>query len=59
MIGMEDKAFPELDARALEAYARAMAAHLGLPIPDAYRQGVLENLAALQTHAAILTSALS
>jgi hypothetical protein len=59
MIVMEDTPFAELDARALEAHALATAFHLGLPIPEAYVQGVLENLGALQTHAAILAAALS
>ncbi len=59
MDGVDDMAFPQLDGPALEAWARAVAADRGLPIPAAYLPGVLENLAALQTHAAILAAALS
>jgi hypothetical protein len=59
MVGADDMAFPELEARTLEAYAHAKASDLGLPIPTAYLPAVLETLAALQVHAAILAAALT
>ena len=58
MSGMENIEFPELPATELEAYGRQKAADLGLSVPEAYFPAVLENLAALQTHAAILAAAL-
>jgi len=58
MSGMENIEFPDLTASELETYARQKAADIGLSIPDAYVTAVLENLAALQTHAAILAAAL-
>jgi len=51
---MENKQFPDLGPDELERYARGRAADLGLPVPEAYLAGVLENLSALQTHATIL-----
>jgi Protein of unknown function (DUF4089) len=59
MSGMENLAFPELTARELEAYAHQTSSDLGLSIPDAYLSSVLDNLAALQSHAAILATALA
>jgi hypothetical protein len=58
MVGIEDVTFPELDPGALAAYAEATAADLGLAIPDAFLPAVMQTLAALQTHAAILAAAL-
>jgi hypothetical protein len=56
--GVDYVDFPDLGAPALAAYAHDKAARLGLSIPPAYLEGVLENLAILQTQAAILRSAL-
>jgi hypothetical protein len=55
---MENKEFPDLTASELRRYARGRAAALGLHVPEAYLAGVLENLAALQAHAAILRASL-
>jgi hypothetical protein len=55
---MDHMDFPDLAAPGLEAYAYENAARFGLPIPEVDFQGVLENLAVLQTHAAILRAAL-
>jgi hypothetical protein len=59
MVDMDEAAFAEFEARTLEAYAHAKASEVGLPIPSAYMPAVLETLAALQTHAAILAAALT
>ena len=50
--------FARLDACGLDAYSEEKAAKLDLIISDAYRQSVLENLSALQTHAALLAARL-
>jgi hypothetical protein len=50
--------FSDFGIRELEAFAHERAADLGLSIADAYFPSVLENLAALQAHAAILGAAL-
>ncbi len=59
MHGTENIEFPDLSAGELEIYARQRAADLGLCIPQAFLPDVLENLAGLQAHAAILKAALN
>ena len=56
LMGMRE--FSELDGMALQAYAAEKAEALGLRVADAYLANVLDNLRALQTHAAILTTRL-
>jgi len=50
--------FVRLEPEALDAYFHEKAAEIGLTVADAYRPAVLETLAALQTHAAILQARL-
>ena len=53
---IETKGFVELPAADLKAYAHQRANAIGLGAADAYFSGVLENLTALQAHAAILAA---
>ena len=46
--------FLQFDPEALDVYCGQKAGDVGLTIPNAYRPGVLENLAALQAHAETL-----
>jgi hypothetical protein len=53
---IESIEFIEFDPEVLESYSCEKSAAIDLTIPDAYLSSVLENLAALQTHAAILAA---
>jgi hypothetical protein len=55
---IDSKGFQALGPGALESYAHQKAGDIKLVIPDACLSGVLDNLAVLQTHAAILSAAL-
>ena len=50
--------FQELGPAELAAYARQKASQIELIVPEAYVPNILDTLAALQTHAAILSAAL-
>jgi hypothetical protein len=56
--GIEGRGFQELGASELDIYVGRRADDVNLLIPDANRPSVLDNLAALQAHAAILSRAL-
>jgi hypothetical protein len=59
MNALQAKPFMTLDPVELEAWADARACDLDLPIAEAFRPAVLDNLAVLQGHAKRLSEALA